>query len=379
MNWFSSRRANARNPVHLLVLLLGIGALLWWVFTALLPGIPGWQPFATPSGIPAVTNLKVGEQGAITGKSGPGAWVCLRQDGKDIGHVFADAQGNFSIPLPAQAAAGTYKFDLVAASDANAIITSAPAPFEVLVEAPVVAAAATATAEPTKAPEPTATSAPAATATTEPTKAPAATATTEPTKAPAAATATAAPTETPAPVGPSITGLDAGSTVIGCDVKELSGTAAANANVEVLDGTRVLGKATADADGKWTLALPNCLPVGQRALSVKSDAGASEPVSVLAVAAPVIAQPRSARPATETPLNGTATAGATVIVTSGDKTICTVTADANGRWTCTLPAEQATSKQTLKVSIVDKDSKAVVDGNQVEVNFDILLPETGGN
>jgi hypothetical protein len=44
-----------------------------------------------------------------------------------------------------------------------------------------------------------------------------------------------------------------------------------------------------------------------------------------------------------------------------------------------LPAELAVDKQQLKVAIVDKAANTVVEGNQVELNFGILLPVTGGN
>jgi hypothetical protein len=328
----------------------------------------GWQSAPVVDNLAA---LKPGEAGTLTGSATPGHVVCLVDD---KGAVVSDAKvgpdGRFSLAVPAIAGAGTLAYKVLSTADNAGMVRSPAVAVPVTVAEQVVAAAPTATPPPpptATAPPPSPTAPPAATATTAPTKAPAPTNT----PAPPAATATAIP------VGPSIAALS--PVLVACDIKELTGTAEANANVEIFDGATSLGKAKTGADGKWVLPLSKCLSTGPRSLTVKTETAASPPAEVFAVAAPVIAQPQNAKPATETALNGTATAGSTVTVTAGDKAVCTVEADASGKWTCNLPAELAVDKQQLKVAIVDKAANTVVEGNQVELSFGILLPVTGGN
>jgi large repetitive protein len=371
-NFDFRRKAEIGNIWHLLLLLLALALIVfgfiqnrnWFNLGGLFP---------TPS--VAANSITLGKDGAVTGKSEPGAWVCIADaNGNEKASVLADANGNFSIPVPAGLAAGAYK--IVAAPASNAWVTSSAVDLAVA-DAPAVAVApaATATAAPAA---PTATAPPAATATSAPTATapPAATATSAPTAtAPPAATATAEPA---APALPAVTSLS-GAIVAACDVKELSGTAAASVDVEIFDGEVSLGKAKTDDAGKWTLALSKCLPNGDRNITVKSDAGTSEPAKVCAVLAPVIAQPRGAQISRELPLSGTAsnTCGSVVVKTADGKEVCTVT-PTDGKWSCTLPADLAVDKQTISVSVVDAGA-TVVEGNKVDVEFSPLLPETGGN
>jgi Bacterial Ig domain len=365
------------RPKHLLkglgwvplVLALLLLALWFWMDQ------PGIKRYAQPRLDASSLSLTTGQDGAITGTADPGSDVCIvDNNGKVLSHVTAGPDGRFNLVVPA-AVAGTAAYQIIA-GHVNGFNVGPSAELSVAVADQAVAAAPAAVATATAAPAaaaPTATSAPAATATS----APAATATSAPTATPVPApTETAAPA---APIVPSIAGLTAGGVVVACDVKELTGQASPNASVEVFDGNRSLGTATADASGKWTLAIPDCLALGERALTVRGEAGTSEAVNVFAVAAPVIAQPRNPRPGRALPLNGTGTAGSTVTVTAGDKPVCTVQVGANGRWACTLPAELAIDKQNIKVVAVAADGKAVVDGNAVEVSFTPLLPVTGGN
>lgn len=369
---FNIRKPRLQLWPDILLALLGLAALVIWLWS----GSPKvWYALAAPSPTQSTYNLGIGENGTVTGKVEPGAFVfMLDEKGERVAAGYAGPDGSFSLALPAQSAAGNYNYSLVSASDDSGSLfsgVSAPAPLALAVAAPPVVVQA----EPTATPVPT--EAPAATATAEPTKAPEATATTAPTEAPKA-TNTPAPTETPKPVGPTINGIAAGSVLLASSVNELGGTAAPNAEVQVFDGDKLIGTVKADADGKWTLALPKGLALGEHSLSASTAEGKAEPIGVLAVAVPVIAQPRGARPATELPLTGNATSGATVVVTAGDKQVCSVAADASSRWTCNLPADLAADKQTLKVSVVDAGAKPVVEGNAVEVDFSILLPVTGG-
>lgn len=371
---FNIRKPRLQLWPDILWALFGLVAFVIWLLSG--SPMPRWNAHAAPSLAQPAYTLGIGENGMVTGKAEPGAFVYLLDEkGNRVpgAEIYAGPDGSFSLALPAQSAAGDYKYSLVSATDDSATLFSGasdPSPLVLSVAAPAVAQA-----EPTATPAPT--DVPAATATAEPTKAPEATATTAPTEAPKP-TNTPAPTETPKPVGPTINGIAAGSVLLASSVKELAGTAAPNAEVQVFDADKLIGTVKADADGKWTLALPKGLALGEHSLSASTAEGKGEAIRLLAVAAPVIALPRGARPGTELPLSGNATSGATVVVTSGDKQVCSGAADASGRWACNLPAELAADKQTLKVSVVNAESKPVVQGNEVEVDFSILLPVTGG-
>jgi large repetitive protein len=375
MNWLRRTRFPQLWP-DLILTLVGTALLIAW----LVNGRPLPPPFgaaASPSLASPAANLKVGENAKVSGTTDPDMFVYLLDDkGSLIAQGYADATGAFALDVPAQVAEGKRNYSVYTAIDGNAfgflgpIGVSAPAPFEVAVAAPVVVAQVEPTATPQPTAAPTATIAP--TATTKPTDAPKPTAT-------AAATSTAAATATPKPAGLTIKDPVAGSVALASDIKTVSGTSAPGAEVEVIDGDRLLGKVKADADGKWTFTLPRALVAGAHLLTAVSGADKSEAVAVLAVTKPVIAQVQAPRPATETPLNGNATAGATVAVTASDKVVCTATAADDGKWTCNLAADLAVEKQTLKVSVVNADAKAVVEGNQIEVNFTPLLPVTGAD
>ncbi len=365
---------NDTTPLHWLWLLLaGLLAAVWFFLEMPFPNVrqgllpTGWQ--SAPA-VDTLAALKPGEAGTVTGSAIPGHVVCLvDQDGKVVSDAKVGPDGRFTLAVPAIAGAGTFAYKVLSTADNAGLVRSPAVALPVNV---VEAVAAAPPAEPTATPPPPTATAPPP----SPTAPPQPTPTTAPTAAPTNTPAPPPATATSAPVGPSIAALS--PVLVACDIKELTGAAEANASVEVFDGDTSLGKTKADAAGKWVLALTKCLPTGPRSLTVKTETAASEPAQVFAVAAPVIAQPRNVKPATETALNGTATAGSTVRVTAGDKEVCTVEANASGKWACSLPADLAVDKQQLKVAIIDKSANTVVEGNQVELNFGILLPVTGG-
>jgi Ca2+-binding RTX toxin-like protein len=132
----------------------------------------------------------------------------------------------------------------------------------------------------------------------------------------------------------------------------LSGTAEAGAVVKVLDGTREVGTATADASGAWSVAANNLSEGAHNfTTTVTDEAGnASGPSAVRTVTVDTVA-PSTPIVAKYTPdtgpvgdgvtsakavtLSGTAEAGATVKVLDGTKEVGTATADASGAWSVT--------------------------------------------
>ncbi|MBB6366353.1 hypothetical protein FHR56_001466 [Xanthomonas sacchari] len=115
------------------------------------------------------------------------------------------------------------------------------------------------------------------------------------------------------------------------------GSAEAGATVTVTDGNGTLiGQATADASGNWSITPGAALPDGTVLSAIATDAAgnASAPatttVDAVAPATPVL------QPSNGSAIVGTAEAGATVTVTDGNGTLIgQVTADASGNWSIT--------------------------------------------
>ncbi|KMM77319.1 hypothetical protein ACP93_00205 [Xanthomonas sp. NCPPB 1128] len=115
------------------------------------------------------------------------------------------------------------------------------------------------------------------------------------------------------------------------------GTAEAGTTVTVTDGNGTLiGQATADGAGNWSVTPGTALPNGTVVNAVATDAAgnasppASTTVDALAPAAPVL------QPSNGTAIVGTAEAGATVTVTDGNGTLIgQTTADGAGNWSVT--------------------------------------------
>ena len=120
---------------------------------------------------------------------------------------------------------------------------------------------------------------------------------------------------------------------------EIAGTAEAGATVTVTDPAgNVIGTATADPDGHWTVTPPTPLPDGTVVQATASDpagnvsAPASATVDAAAPAAPTI------EPTNGTEIAGTAEAGTIVTVTDpAGNVIGTATVDPDGHWTVSPP------------------------------------------
>lgn len=144
----------------------------------------------------------------------------------------------------------------------------------------------------------------------------------------------------------------------------LKGTAEAGATVTIHEGTQVLGTATADGSGNWTLT-PATIPDGMHALTVTAtDVAGNASSSAFSftldtsTANPTIALSSDTGASASDgisyndALKGTAEAGATVTVQEGGNTLGTVTADGSGNWTL-APAALADGAHTLTVTATD--------------------------
>ncbi|MGG5340781.1 Ig-like domain-containing protein [Enterococcus sp. AZ192] len=171
-------------------------------------------------------------------------------------------------------------------------------------------------------------------------------------------TTPADPVEVAAPTVDSVTGdSSTGYTV--------TGTAPAGSTVEITNaGGTVIGSATADENGNYTVTIPagSATPNEQLTATAKDEDGNSSPGTTFTTPAdPVVVAAPTVDSVTGTSstgytVTGTAPAGSTVeIKNSGGTVIGSATADENGDYTVTIPAGSATPNEQLTATAKDAD------------------------
>ena len=173
----------------------------------------------------------------------------------------------------------------------------------------------------------------------------------------------------------------------------IAGTAAPNSTVDVYDGTTLLGPATADGSGNWTLT--PTLADGTHTLSVTTVGGGFNPsaatyavtVDTAAPAAPVITSvtddvalttgtvaPNGTTNDAAPTLAGTAEAGSTVNVYDGATLLGTVTADGSGNWGFTPSTPLADGPHTLSVTATDPAGNTSAPSAPFAITVDTAAP-----
>ncbi len=154
-----------------------------------------------------------------------------------------------------------------------------------------------------------------------------------------------------------------GDNITDDDTPAFSGTTQANATVQLLNGTKVLGTATADASGNYTVSVQSSVSPGTYQLTVvASNAGgaspASNPLSLTIVAPPATPSAPTLLPAdsngspggettylTSPYLTGTTFAGATVQLLNASGTVVNTTqANSSGSYQVQIPARWASAR-----------------------------------
>lgn len=178
----------------------------------------------------------------------------------------------------------------------------------------------------------------------------------------------------------------------------LSGTALANATVEIYAGTTLLGTTTANTAGAWSLTLGTATPLadGSRELTARQVDGSGNRSAVSAPLALTIDSVAPVAPiavtlatgsdtgyigdritSDNTPtLSGVVEAHATVQVYEGTTLLGTATADAYGLWFATLgsPTPLAEGKHNLTVRQVDRAGNASAASSALELTIDTGAP-----
>jgi hypothetical protein len=148
----------------------------------------------------------------------------------------------------------------------------------------------------------------------------------------------------------------------------LTGTAEAGATVNVLNGTTIVGTATAAADGTWTAttsALSGTVSLTARATDTAGNQGAAsgartatiDTVAPTAPASVALANDTGAsgtdRVTTDSTIRGTAEAGSTVRLTIGTTVVGTGTADASGNFSIAPTSGLVQGSNTVSVTATD--------------------------
>ncbi len=183
-----------------------------------------------------------------------------------------------------------------------------------------------------------------------------------------------------APATPTIGGLtaatDTGTSsadgLTGQDTPTLTGTAEAGATVRVLESATLLGTATADAGGVWTLAVP--LTAGPHTLTAQAvdvagnasavSAAATVTVDVTPPATPTVTGLAAANDsgtsntdgitsALSPAINGTGEVGSVVTVFDNGTALGTATVGAGGTWTLTPASPLAAGSHSLTARAAD--------------------------
>jgi cysteine-rich repeat protein len=165
-----------------------------------------------------------------------------------------------------------------------------------------------------------------------------------------------------------------------------AGTAEPGSRVAVLDGTTVVCTATADAQGAWSCTPSADLGDGAHALvAVSTDAagnasapstGVTVTIDTQAPAIPVVTGPApGSTVGSPLAVTGTAEAGSVMVVTLDGQPLCTVTADVQGNWSCSVSGHLADGSHVVTATATDGAGNASAVGS-ASFTVDTRVPAT---
>jgi parallel beta-helix repeat protein len=181
----------------------------------------------------------------------------------------------------------------------------------------------------------------------------------------AASAALAVTIDTVAPNAP----VEAGDSIVNGTQVQLTGTAEANSTLQVHDGTTLVGTATTNATGNWTV-MTSPLSVGAHDLTATATDAAGNTSAVSLPLDPVIggAAPTSVvgfstvsenSKSHIVTINGTADAYSQIKVIDGTTSLGTVTTAADGTWSFKTPSAVSNTVHTFTAQEIDSTGHVV--------------------
>ena len=181
----------------------------------------------------------------------------------------------------------------------------------------------------------------------------------------AASAALAVTIDTVAPNAP----VEAGDSIVNGTQVQLTGTAEANSTLQVHDGTTLVGTATTNATGNWTV-MTSPLSVGAHDLTATATDAAGNTSAVSLPLDPVIggAAPTSVvgfstvsenSKSHIVTINGTADAYSEIKVNDGTTSLGTVTTAADGTWSFKTPSAVSNTVHTFTAQEIDSTGHVV--------------------
>ena len=164
----------------------------------------------------------------------------------------------------------------------------------------------------------------------------------------------------------------------------IKGVAEAGSKVELFDGTKSVGTATAGVDGKYSITT-STLPDGVHKLTVKATdvaGNVSAASAILSVttdtvgpAVPVLTTKAGAINTNAPTIAGTAEANATVTVYNGANAVGTTAADATGKWSYTVSSLLADGIYQFSAQAADVAGNLSLKTATVAITVDTVAPD----
>ncbi|MDR3598285.1 Ig-like domain-containing protein [Clostridium sp.] len=158
----------------------------------------------------------------------------------------------------------------------------------------------------------------------------------------------------------------------------ISGTGQAGDTVTVYDGTTVIGTATVDSNGNWSLTPATALADGKHVITATqadaagNESGVSNTVNLtIVLSAPVITSPTdgTSTSSNKPTISGTGQAGDTVTVYDGTTAIGTATVDSNGNWSLTPATALADGNHVITATQADAAGNTSGVSNRVNLTI----------
>ena len=190
------------------------------------------------------------------------------------------------------------------------------------------------------------------------------------------------------------TGSNQGDRITSDTTPTITGTAEANSHVTLYQGSHVMGTATADTDGLWSITLATALAEGQHSLTATATDAAGNssatsaalaltidtaapgiPTLALATASDTGSSQNDRITSDTTPtITGTAEANSHVTLYQGSHVVGTTTTDANGLWSITLATALAEGSHSLIATATDAAGNTSAASAALALTIDTTAP-----